>query len=34
MPSEFGGRVGNVAGCWGVVLEYTVVSWERWVVLD
>jgi hypothetical protein len=24
MPSNSQGRVGNVAGCWGVVLEYTV----------
>jgi hypothetical protein len=34
MPGEFGGRAGNVAGCWGVVLEYTVVSWGRRVVSD
>jgi hypothetical protein len=34
MPSELGGRVGNVAGCWGVVLEHTVVSWGRRVIPD
>jgi hypothetical protein len=34
MPGKFGGRVGNVARCWGVVLEYTVVLWGRRVVPD